>query len=143
MTAAVPRPVDRRTATLDTAHLDLRDDFWSTCLLLVLSERAADSFELGEQLRGLGQLDDDPGRVSDTLLEFEHSGLVRAVGEGSAGRGAKTYCLTCEGSERLGRASDELRGTLVMLGRFLARFGEHLELPQPGLKGRTAGPLDA
>jgi hypothetical protein len=137
MTAAVPRRVERRPA-IDAAHLDLRDDFWCACLLLVLSERAADSGQLSERLRSVGQLD-DPARVSHALLALELGGLVRAVGDApSARRGAKTYCVTGEGAARLALAGDELRGALVIFGRFLARCAEHIDLPPASLSSERA-----
>ena len=128
MTAVVPRSVERRAA-IDAAQLDLRDDFWCACVLLLLSERAADSHELSERLRRVGQLGDDPGRVSVALAALEDEGLVRAIGGTPAYRGAMSYCVTGEGAARLALAGEELRGALVILGRFLARCGERLELP--------------
>ncbi len=127
MTAVVPRSVERRAA-IDAAQLDLRDDFWCACVLLLLSERAADTSELSERLRCVGQLGDDPGRVSHALAALEDGGLVRAVGDAPR-RGDGPYCVTGEGAARLALAREELRGALVILGRFLARCGERLELP--------------
>ena len=130
MNTAVSRRADRRPG-IDAARPDLNDDFWQTCLLLLLSERAADCQELAVQLQRLGQIA-DLGVVDDALLALEISGLVCVVGEARSharpGLG-RTYCLTCEGAEQLSRAADELRGTHVMLGRFLARCGERLDVP--------------
>jgi hypothetical protein len=136
MTAAVSRHVER-PAAIDAARADPHDDFWCACLLLLLGERACSCGELGTRLHQLGQPDGDPERVSRTLLALELAGLVSVVGA-DACRGAATYGLTCEGAERVGLAADELRGALVMFGRFLARCGERLELaPARGAPGAS------
>jgi len=107
---------------------DATEDFSSTCLLLLVDERPATAPELCVRLQRLGLIenDADPARVDVLLRELEIHGHI-GHGEDRAGTGA-VYSLTLAGAQRLGSAADDLRGTQILLDRFLARCGERLVL---------------
>ncbi len=109
----------------DTSPPDLPEDFWHALVLALLNEAPSSRHELRDQLCRMGVPDNGHG-VERALRELEHRGLVYAGDDAAMRCSAGTYRLTRDGSERLGDAVLDLRGTEVLLGRFLARCAERL-----------------
>ncbi len=102
------------------------DEFISACVMLILDERPATAQELCTRLHTLG-LSENGTDPAGLLREFVRQGLVDDDERDGAG-GGPIYRLTSEGAERLGIAADSLRSTQLLLRRFLARRGEHVDL---------------
>ncbi|MGH2839823.1 MAG: hypothetical protein ACRDKY_03235 [Solirubrobacteraceae bacterium] len=106
--------------------LDLPEHFGCACLLLVLNEGPAGWQELCDRMRRLGLPAEDPARVDRALQELERVGFVWADDAAAIRCAGGTYGLTFAGSEQLGLAREDLRGTRALLSRFLARCGERI-----------------
>lgn len=127
MSAIVPGLVEDPSGSEASAP-GATEDFSSTCLLLLLDERAATAPEICTRLQRLGLIEAgaDPARVGVLLRELEAQGHVDQA-EDRAGAGS-IYSLTLVGAQRLGLAADDLRSTKILLDRFLARCGERIVL---------------
>jgi PadR family transcriptional regulator, regulatory protein PadR len=110
----------------------LPKSFLRPCLLLLLREQPAHGYDLLERLQAFGFDRSDPGGLYRTLRALEADGLVRSAWEKSAsGPDRRIYELTRAGGEELHRRAKSLAATAEVLGAYLSRYEEFVELRSP------------
>ncbi len=113
-----------REATVAEPDVELPRDFAGACVLMLLHDRgeySADDLRGRLAEVGLGEGEGEVGSAEEILEALEHAGLVQETGSSP---GVASYRLTPFGGEQLQLALDDLRGTQVLIGRFLARCEE-------------------
>jgi PadR family transcriptional regulator, regulatory protein PadR len=124
---------------MPAAEPTLPRNFLRPCVLLLLREEPAHGYDLLERLRPLGFVRDDPGRLYRTLRALEDEGLVRSAWERSeSGPDRRIYELTRKGVEELHVAARSLAVARSLLGRFLSRYEEFVDLRSPDRATRAA-----
>jgi PadR family transcriptional regulator, regulatory protein PadR len=93
-------------------------------VLLLLSQRARHGYELAESLRLLGFAGVTTSLVYRELGRLEAAGLVQSFWQASQARGPARhmYELTGAGRDDLAHVSNEVRGLVAHLERFLAQL---------------------
>ena len=111
-----------REATFAEPGVELPRDFAGACVLMLLHDRGAYSADdLRGRLEEFGLGEDDVGPAEEILEALQYAGLVQETGSSP---GVPSYRLTALGGEQLQLALDDLRGTQLLIGRFLARCEE-------------------
>jgi PadR family transcriptional regulator PadR len=126
-------------STPDGAAPVLPKSFLRPCLLLLLREQPAHGYDLLERLQAFGFDRSDPGGLYRALRMLEADGLVHSAWEKSAsGPDRRIYELTRAGGEELHRHAKSLAATAEVLGTFLGRYEEFVELRSPRRAGAPA-----
>jgi PadR family transcriptional regulator, regulatory protein PadR len=127
-------------STADGAAPVLPKSFLRPCLLLLLREQPAHGYDLLERLQAFGFDGSDPGGLYRALRALEDDGLVRSAWEKSAsGPDRRMYELTRAGGEELHRQCKALAGTAEVLGVFLSRYEEFVEMRRSARRRSPAG----
>ncbi len=104
-------------------------NFLRPCLLLLLREEPAHGYDLLQRLRTLGFVREDPGGLYRALRALEEEGLVHSAWEHSAvGPARRRYTVTRAGVEELHRRARGASEAGQILGVFLSRYAEWVEL---------------
>lgn len=116
--------------TADPSAPTLPKNFLRPCLLMLLREQPGHGYDLLERLRAFGFDRSDPGRLYRSLRKLEDEGLVHSAWEPStSGPARRIYDITRPGAEELHRAAKGLAEAGAIIGVFLSRYGEFVELP--------------
>ena len=103
--------------------------FLRPCVLLLLRESPAHGYDLLERLRPFGFTRADPGGLYRMLRTLEDEGLVHSAWERSAtGPDRRIYTLTRAGAEALHDHARSLAATADILGDFVSRYAEFVEV---------------
>ncbi len=106
----------------DMGPAALARNYLQGCVLLLVAESPAHGYELLDQLSGLGLAKVDSGALYRALRGLNDDGLVESWWEkSSAGPARRTYRLTDEGAEYLGRWAQTVATSSTYLDSFLAR----------------------
>lgn len=137
-----------KAVSTGTPPRHLPSHFLRVCILLLLGEQPAHGYELLTRLGGLGfawtQANGryaDSGAVYRALRTLEELGLVRSVPQASRGAAhRRIYGLTGAGREELHRSSQAITETRDLVGVFLSRYENPVQLSSSGLLHGASAP---